>query len=58
MDDSVADYTYSLNEAILHLDLTNKKDVKLTLDQYSFNDENDAIPIKLYRIIIKVMELH
>ncbi len=44
LDDSVADYSYSLNEAILHVDLTNMKNVKLKLDQYSLADENDGIP--------------
>ena len=44
MDDSVSDYTYSLNEAILHVDLTNAVNVKLTLDQYSLNDGNDPLP--------------
>ena len=44
MDDSVSDYSYSLNEAILHLDLTGQSNVTLTLDQYSIADENDALP--------------
>ena len=44
LDDSVSDYSYSLNEAILHVDLTNMKQVKLTLDHYSLADENDALP--------------
>ncbi len=44
MDDSVADYTYSLNEAVLHVDLTGKTNVTLTLDHTSLGDENDALP--------------
>ncbi|MBN2589448.1 MAG: LEPR-XLL domain-containing protein [Sedimentisphaerales bacterium] len=44
MDDSVVDYSYSSNEAILHVDLTNKKDVVLSLDHTSYADENDALP--------------
>ncbi len=44
MDDSVGDNTFSLNEAILHLNLTGKTGVTLTLDQYSLTDENDALP--------------
>ena len=44
MDDSVADYTYSLNEAILHLDLTDQTNVNLSLDHYNLSDEADAMP--------------
>ena len=43
MDDSVADYSRSLNEAILHVNLTNKNNVTLTLDHYTINDENDPM---------------
>lgn len=46
MDDSVADYSYSSNEAILHVDLTGQTGVKLTLDHYSLADENDEIPVE------------
>ncbi len=46
MDDSVADYSYSSNEAILHVDLTGQTGVKLTLDHYSIADENDEIPVE------------
>jgi hypothetical protein len=44
LDDSVDDWTYSLNEAILHLDLTGKTNVTLTLDHTSISDENEALP--------------
>ncbi len=36
--------SYSLNEAILHVDLTGKTNVTLTLDHTSVADENDALP--------------
>ena len=44
MDDSVGDGTYSLNEAILHLNLTGQTDVNLSLDHYSIFDENHSMP--------------
>jgi len=39
MDDAVKGGQYSLNEAILHLDLTNKANVQLKLTHQSFGDE-------------------
>jgi hypothetical protein len=44
MDDSVGDATYSLNEAILHLNLTGKTSVTLSLNNYSISDEVNALP--------------
>ena len=44
MDDFGENYTYSLNEAILHVDLTGKTNITLTLDQYSLADETTALP--------------
>ncbi len=44
MDDTTSDATYSSNEAILHLDLTGKTGVTLTLDHTSLGDENTALP--------------
>jgi len=44
MDDSVGDGTYSLNEGILHVDLTGQTDVNLSLDHYSIYDESHAMP--------------
>jgi hypothetical protein len=44
LDDSGDDWTYSLNEAILHLDLTGKTNVTLSLDHTSISDENEALP--------------
>jgi hypothetical protein len=44
MDDSVGNGTYSLNEAILHVDLTGQTNVNLSLDHYSIYDENHTIP--------------
>jgi len=43
MDDKVDGSTYSLNEAILHLDLRGRSEVILTLDHFT-NDENDSLP--------------
>jgi hypothetical protein len=43
MDDSVGDGTYSLNEAILHLNLTGQTNVNLSLDHYSIFDENHTL---------------
>jgi len=44
MDDSVGNGTYSLNEAILHVNLTGQTNVNLSLDHYSIYDENHTIP--------------
>ena len=44
MDDSVSDTTSSLNEAILHVNLTGKSNVVLTLDQYNIGDEFTIMP--------------
>ncbi|MDT8299959.1 MAG: choice-of-anchor D domain-containing protein [Sedimentisphaerales bacterium] len=44
MDDTAGNTIYSSNEAILHVDLTGKTDVTLTLDHWSLADENDALP--------------
>jgi len=44
MDDIVDNSTYSLNEAILHVDLTGKTGVTLTLDHWSLSDESTSLP--------------
>ena len=44
MDDEVGDFTYSLNEAILHLNLARKKNVVLKLKHWSMNDEYTPLP--------------
>ena len=44
MDDTLGNSTYSLNEAILHVDLTGKTSVTLTLDHGSLADESNTIP--------------
>ncbi|MFB0524755.1 MAG: LamG-like jellyroll fold domain-containing protein, partial [Phycisphaerae bacterium] len=44
MDDMVNGSAYSLNEAILHLDLRGRSEVILTLDHFSSVDENDSLP--------------
>lgn len=44
MDDTAGNSIYSSNEAILHVDLTGKTGVTLTLDHWSLADENDALP--------------
>jgi len=44
MDDMVDGSAYSLNEAILHLDLSRQSGVILTLDHFSSLDENDSLP--------------
>ncbi|MBN1975123.1 MAG: LEPR-XLL domain-containing protein, partial [Sedimentisphaerales bacterium] len=44
MDDTTSNSTFSLNEAILHLNLTGKTGVKLTLDHWNLNDDNDPLP--------------
>ena len=44
MDDFGENYDYSLNEAILHVDLTGKTNVSLSLDHWSLSDESTALP--------------
>ncbi|MBL7147132.1 MAG: LEPR-XLL domain-containing protein, partial [Phycisphaerae bacterium] len=44
MDDTAGNSIYSSNEAILHVDLTGKTGVTLTLDHWNLADENDALP--------------
>ena len=44
MDDISGNTTYGANEAILHVDLTGKTGVTLTLDHVSLSDENHALP--------------
>ncbi len=44
MDDMVGNTTYSLNEAILHVNLTGKTNVTLTLDHESLSDESNTLP--------------
>ncbi|MEN6333923.1 MAG: LEPR-XLL domain-containing protein, partial [Phycisphaerales bacterium] len=44
MDDSGPGDPWSQNEAILHLDLTGKNSVRLTVDHYNLADENDPLP--------------
>ncbi|MBN1804118.1 MAG: cadherin repeat domain-containing protein, partial [Sedimentisphaerales bacterium] len=44
MDDTAGNSVYSLNEGILHIDLTNKTGVTLTLDHWNLSDENDSLP--------------
>jgi regulation of enolase protein 1 (concanavalin A-like superfamily) len=44
MDDTLGNSTYSLNEAILHVVLTGKTSVTLTLDHGSLVDESNTIP--------------
>jgi hypothetical protein len=44
MDDNTSGSAYSLNEAILHLDLSGKSNVTLKLDHISNRDENDSLP--------------
>jgi hypothetical protein len=44
MDDTTGDGTYSLNEAILHVNLTGKTNVTLTLDHFDLGDEVHTIP--------------
>ncbi|NIS80999.1 MAG: choice-of-anchor D domain-containing protein, partial [Anaerolineales bacterium] len=44
MDDKVDNDTYSLNEAILHVNLTGKTNVMLMLDHWSLSDENNILP--------------
>jgi hypothetical protein len=44
MDDTTNDTTYSLNEAILHVNLTGKGQVKLSVSHTSYGDETHTIP--------------
>jgi hypothetical protein len=44
MDDTLGNETYSLNEAILHVDLSGKTGVVLTLDHWSLLDESHSLP--------------
>jgi hypothetical protein len=44
MDDIVGNSTYSLNEAILHVDLSGKTGVTLTLDHWRLSDETNTLP--------------
>jgi hypothetical protein len=44
MDDIAGNTTYGANEAILHVDLTGRTGVTLTLDHISLSDENHALP--------------
>ncbi|MEJ2647448.1 MAG: NF038122 family metalloprotease, partial [Sedimentisphaerales bacterium] len=44
MDDFGENYSYSLNEAILHLDLTGKTNITLKLDHSRLADESTALP--------------
>ena len=45
MDDSVCDDKYSLNEAVVHLDLVGQDNIVLTLDHVNVGDENDTLPV-------------
>jgi hypothetical protein len=45
MDDKVGDTTLSVNEAILHVNLTGKTNVTLTLDHWSLSDESHTLPL-------------
>jgi subtilisin-like proprotein convertase family protein len=44
MDDMLGDTTSSLNEAILHVNLTGRSNVQLVLDHVSLSDENTPLP--------------
>ena len=44
LDDRTDSFAYSLNEAILHLNLSGKSGVKLTLDHVSSRDETHYLP--------------
>jgi hypothetical protein len=44
MDDNLGNATYSVNEAILHVNLTGKTNVTLTLDHWSLVDESSTLP--------------
>jgi hypothetical protein len=43
LDDSVADYTYSLNEAVLHFNHTGMTNAILILDHYNLADEPNSM---------------
>ena len=44
MDDKLGNGTYSVNEAILHVNLSGKTNVTLTLDHWSLSDESHTLP--------------
>ena len=44
MDDFGPGDPWSLNEAILHLNLTGQSNIQLTLDHINIGDENDPLP--------------
>jgi hypothetical protein len=44
LDDTLGNATYSMNEAILHVDLTGKTNVSLRLDHWSLADESNSLP--------------
>ena len=44
MDDFGENYSYSLNEAILHIDLRGKSNICLSLDHWSIADESTVLP--------------
>jgi len=44
MDDEQDGFSYSLNEAMLHLDLSERSGVTLTLNHESSSDENTSLP--------------
>ena len=44
MDDFGENYSYSLNEAILHIDLRGKSNICLSLDHWSIADESTSLP--------------
>ena len=48
MDDATGNSIYSSNEAILHVDLTSKTGVTLTLDHWNLADENDSLPASFF----------
>jgi hypothetical protein len=43
-DDQTGNDTYSLNEAILHLDLVGQTNVQLTIDHWVLSDEEHSLP--------------
>jgi hypothetical protein len=44
MDDAIGDTVYSLNEAILHVNLAGRSKVLLTFDHWSVSDESTPLP--------------
>lgn len=44
-DDQTGNDTYSLNEAILHLDLAGQSDVQLRVDHWVLSDEEHTLPV-------------